>query len=80
MVTLVEFSIFNCIPVEQKVLANVLYRYIFGTIHNLLGGMLLFPEDESGESSQQEEEESEAGTDEPDNEEYITEEQLERRR
>ncbi|XP_019763425.1 E3 ubiquitin-protein ligase UBR5 isoform X4 [Dendroctonus ponderosae] len=44
------------------------------------GGMLLFPEDESGESSQQEEEESEAGTDEPDNEEYITEEQLERRR
>ncbi|XP_066251195.1 E3 ubiquitin-protein ligase hyd isoform X7 [Euwallacea similis] len=44
------------------------------------GGLLLFPEDESGESSQQEEEESEAGTDEPDNEEYVTEEQLERRR
>ena len=42
--------------------------------------MLLFPEDESGESSQQEEEESEAGTDEPDNEDYINDEQLERRR
>ncbi|XP_076270049.1 E3 ubiquitin-protein ligase hyd isoform X5 [Rhynchophorus ferrugineus] len=44
------------------------------------GGLLLFPEDESGESSQQEEEESEAGTDEPDNEDYINDEQLERRR
>ncbi|XP_056647890.1 E3 ubiquitin-protein ligase hyd isoform X1 [Diorhabda sublineata] len=45
------------------------------------GGMLLFPEDESGESSQQEEEESEAGeTDEQDTEDYsLTEEQLERR-
>jgi hypothetical protein len=31
------------------------------TLLNLSGGMLLFPEDESGESSQQEEEESEAG-------------------
>ncbi|XP_063922757.1 E3 ubiquitin-protein ligase UBR5 isoform X7 [Zophobas morio] len=46
------------------------------------GGMLLFPEDESGESSQQEEEESEAGeTDEQDTEDYtLTDEQLERRR
>ncbi|XP_022901003.2 E3 ubiquitin-protein ligase hyd isoform X2 [Onthophagus taurus] len=45
-------------------------------------GMLLFPEDESGESSQQEEEESEAGeTDEQDTEDYtLTDEQLERRR
>ncbi|KAL1490432.1 hypothetical protein ABEB36_013127 [Hypothenemus hampei] len=43
------------------------------------GGMLLFPEDESGESSQQEEEDSEAGTEELDNEGYVTEEQLERR-
>nr|CAH7746807.1 unnamed protein product [Callosobruchus chinensis] len=45
------------------------------------GGMLLFPEDESGESSQQEEEESEAGeTDEQDTEDYtLTEDQLERR-
>ncbi|RZC39465.1 E3 ubiquitin-protein ligase hyd, partial [Asbolus verrucosus] len=45
------------------------------------GGMLLFPEDESGESSQQEEEESEAGeTDEQDTEDYtLTDEQLERR-
>lgn len=44
--------------------------------------MLLFPEDESGESSQQEEEESEAGeTDEQDTEDYtIADEQLERRR
>lgn len=44
--------------------------------------MLLFPEDESGESSQQEEEESEAGeTDEQDTEDYtLTDEQLERRR
>lgn len=47
-----------------------------------LTGMLLFPEDESGESSQQEEEESEAGeTDEQDTEDYtLTDEQLERRR
>lgn len=47
-----------------------------------LTGILLFPEDESGESSQQEEEESEAGeTDEQDTEDYtLTEEQLERRR
>lgn len=59
---------------------NTLLPSIFGTISNLLGGLLLFPEDESGESSQQEEEESEAGTDEPDNEEYVTEDQLERRR
>ncbi|KAJ8980295.1 hypothetical protein NQ317_005215 [Molorchus minor] len=46
------------------------------------GGMLLFPEDESGESSQQEEEESEAGeTDEQDTEDYtLTDEYLERRR
>ncbi|CAG9834089.1 unnamed protein product [Diabrotica balteata] len=45
------------------------------------GGMLLFPEDESGESSQQEEEESEAGeTGEQDTEDYtLTDEQLERR-
>ncbi|XP_017768727.1 PREDICTED: E3 ubiquitin-protein ligase UBR5 isoform X3 [Nicrophorus vespilloides] len=45
-------------------------------------GMLMFPEDESGESSQQEEEESEAGeTDEQDTEDYsLTEDQLERRR
>ncbi|XP_060518971.1 E3 ubiquitin-protein ligase UBR5 isoform X3 [Cylas formicarius] len=45
------------------------------------GGMLLFPEDESGESSQQEEEESEAGeTDEQDTEDYtLNDEQLERR-
>ena len=44
--------------------------------------MLLFPEDESGESTQQEEEESEAGeTDEQDTEDYtLTDEQLERRR
>lgn len=44
--------------------------------------MLLFPEDESGESTQQEEEESEAGeTDEQDTEDYtISDEQLERRR
>lgn len=59
---------------------NTLLPSIFGTINNLLGGLLLFPEDESGESSQQEEEESEAGTDELDNEEYVTEDQLERRR
>lgn len=49
------------------------------------GGMnsiLLYPEDESGESSQQEDDESEAGeTDEQDTEEFqIGEEQLERRR
>ncbi|XP_074027095.1 E3 ubiquitin-protein ligase hyd isoform X3 [Leptinotarsa decemlineata] len=44
------------------------------------GGLLLFPEDESGESSQQEEEESEAGeTDEQDTEDYTLDEQLERR-
>lgn len=49
---------------------------------NFNKGILLFPEDESGESSQQEEEESEAGeTDEPDTEDYtLTDEQLERRR
>lgn len=54
----------------------------FAIIYNLSGGMLLFPEDESGESSQQEEEESEAGeTDEQDTEDYtLTDEQLERRR
>lgn len=47
-----------------------------------LSGILLLPEDESGESSQQEEEESEAGeTDEQDTEDYtLTDEQLERRR
>ncbi|KAG5892960.1 hypothetical protein JTB14_015007 [Gonioctena quinquepunctata] len=45
------------------------------------GGMLIFPEVESGESSQQEEEESEAGeTDEHDTEDYTLDEQLERRR
>lgn len=49
------------------------------------GGMnsiLLYPEDESGESSQQEDDESEAGeTDEQDTEEFqIGDEQLERRR
>lgn len=52
-------------------------------IQNNALGMLLFPEDESGESSQQEEEESEAGeTDEQDTEDYtsFTDEQLERRR
>ncbi|CAH0557316.1 unnamed protein product [Brassicogethes aeneus] len=45
------------------------------------GGMLLFPEDESGDSSQQEEEESEAGeSDEQDTEDYtLNDEQLERR-
>lgn len=45
-------------------------------------GILLFPEDESGESSQPEEEESEAGeTDEQDTEDYsLTDEQWERRR
>lgn len=48
----------------------------------LIKGMMLFPEDESGESSQQEEEESEAGeTDEQEAEDYIlNDEQLERRR
>ncbi|XP_032678676.1 E3 ubiquitin-protein ligase UBR5 isoform X6 [Odontomachus brunneus] len=46
-----------------------------------MGSILLFPEDESGESSQQEDDESEAGeTDEQDNEEFqISDEQLERR-
>ncbi|XP_049822850.1 E3 ubiquitin-protein ligase UBR5 isoform X3 [Aethina tumida] len=46
------------------------------------GGMLLFPEDESGDSSQQEEEESEAGeTDEQDTEDYtLNDGELERRR
>ncbi|XP_025994709.1 E3 ubiquitin-protein ligase hyd isoform X3 [Solenopsis invicta] len=46
-----------------------------------MGSILLFPEDESGESSQQEDDESEAGeTDEQDNEEFqIGDEQLERR-
>ena len=49
------------------------------------GGMnsiLLYPEDESGDSSQQEDDESEAGeTDEQDTEEFqIGDEQLERRR
>ncbi|KAK9872968.1 hypothetical protein WA026_020316 [Henosepilachna vigintioctopunctata] len=45
-------------------------------------GMLLFPEDDSAESSQQEEEESETGeTDEQDTEDYtLNDEQLERRR
>ncbi|KAL3282723.1 hypothetical protein HHI36_005894 [Cryptolaemus montrouzieri] len=44
-------------------------------------GMLLFPEDDSAESSQQEEEESETGeTDEQDTEDYtLNDEQLERR-
>lgn len=47
-----------------------------------IASLLMFPEDESGESSQQEEEESEAGeTDEQDPEDYaLTDEQLERRR
>lgn len=47
-----------------------------------MGSILLFPEDESGESSQQEDDESEAGeTDEQDTEEFqIGDEQLERRR
>lgn len=47
-----------------------------------MGSILLFPEDESGESSQQEDDESEAGeTDEQDNEDFqIGDEQLERRR
>ncbi|XP_043283698.1 E3 ubiquitin-protein ligase UBR5 isoform X2 [Venturia canescens] len=46
-----------------------------------MGSILLFPEDESGESSQQEDDDSEAGeTDEQDNEEFqIGDEQLERR-
>nr|XP_031849236.1 E3 ubiquitin-protein ligase UBR5 [Nomia melanderi] len=46
-----------------------------------VGSILLFPEDESGESSQQEDDESEAGeTDEQDNEDFqIGDEQLERR-
>ncbi|XP_066593371.1 E3 ubiquitin-protein ligase UBR5-like isoform X2 [Prorops nasuta] len=46
-----------------------------------MGSILLFPEDESGDSSQQEDDESEAGeTDEQDNEEFqIGDEQLERR-
>lgn len=45
-------------------------------------GLLLFPEDDSAESSQQEEEESETGeTDEQDTEDYtLNDEQLERRR
>ena len=47
-----------------------------------MGSILLFPEEESGESSQQEDDESEAGeTDEQDNEEFqVGDEQLERRR
>lgn len=47
-----------------------------------MGSILLFPEDESGESSQQEDDESEAGeTDEQDNEDFqIGDDQLERRR
>lgn len=47
-----------------------------------MGSILLFPEDESGESSQQEDDDSEAGeTDEQDTEEFqIGDEQLERRR
>lgn len=47
-----------------------------------IASLLMFPEDESGESSQQEEEESEGGeTDEQDPEDYaLTDEQLERRR
>lgn len=46
-----------------------------------MGSIVLFPEDESGESSQQEDDESEAGeTDEQDTEEFqISDEQLERR-
>ncbi|XP_043261279.1 E3 ubiquitin-protein ligase UBR5 isoform X2 [Colletes gigas] len=46
-----------------------------------MGSILLFPEDESGESSQQEDDESEAGeTDEQDNEDFqMGDEQLERR-
>lgn len=47
-----------------------------------IASLLMFPEDESGESSQQEEEESEgAETDEQDPEDYaLNDEQLERRR
>lgn len=47
-----------------------------------IASLLMFPEDESGESSQQEEEESEGGeTDEQDPEDYaLNDEQLERRR
>lgn len=47
-----------------------------------MASLLLFPEDESGESSQQEEEDSEAvETDEQDTEDYtLNDEQLERRR
>ena len=47
-----------------------------------MGSILLFPEDESGESSQQEDDDSEAGeTDELDNEDFqMGDEQLERRR
>ncbi|XP_012274394.1 E3 ubiquitin-protein ligase UBR5 isoform X2 [Orussus abietinus] len=45
-----------------------------------MGSILLFPEDESGESSQQEDDESEAGeTDEQDNDDFQMDEQLERR-
>lgn len=49
---------------------------------NGMGSILLFPDDESGESSQQEDDESEAGeTDEQDNEDFqMGDEQLERRR
>ena len=47
-----------------------------------IASLLLFPEDDSAESSQQEDDESEAGeTDEQDTEEFaLTDEQLERRR
>lgn len=46
-----------------------------------MGSIMMYTEDESGESSQQEDDESEAGeTDEQDNEEMIGEEQLERRK
>lgn len=61
---------------------NGLMNVFLRCIANNSLGMLLFPEDDSGESSQQEEEESEAGeTDEHDTEDYtLTDEQLERRR
>jgi E3 ubiquitin-protein ligase EDD1 len=47
-----------------------------------IASLLLFPEDDSAESSQQEDDESEAGeTDEQDTEEFaLADEQLERRR
>jgi E3 ubiquitin-protein ligase EDD1 len=46
-----------------------------------IASLLLFPEDDSAESSQQEDDESEAETDDQDPEEFaLADEQLERRR